>query len=67
MSDKPEWIAVGEGRNIPEGIRVMFYHRSWGTSIGRWHGLDKTVVGLLDDRPTHWMPIPAPPDTGEGE
>ena len=39
--------------------------------IGYWHGFEKVfcsfanIVPGIDVKPTHWMPLPDPPDVGE--
>lgn len=69
-----EWISVND--RIPESIdRVLTWHPSWGHLIG-YHdmylwvacGVHCTTAPYsnnqenYDEIPTHWMPLPEPPN-----
>lgn len=52
-----------------DGTRVLLFRRGWAesVSVGWWGGLWETwnVAGGITSEfvhPTHWMPIPEPPE-----
>jgi hypothetical protein len=60
---KPRWIPVTE--RLPElNVPCLLYNRSQPTMVG-WRIDEKRfrIPGsFLPDHPTHWMPLPEPPN-----
>ena len=67
-----EWVSVEE--RLPEKKQdVLMLFKSGNMAVGWWHDADEHITfwcaytddGFYtdcDDMPTHWMPLPAPPD-----
>lgn len=54
------WISVEE--RLPEGDQqVIAYHSAWGVEITQWYQNRWRYIGLGEDEPTHWIPLPNPP------
>jgi hypothetical protein len=66
LASKPRWIPVTE--RLPElNVPCLVYNKSQPTMVG-WRIDDKRfrIPGsYLPDHPTHWMPLPEPPEEGE--
>lgn len=67
-----EWVSVGE--KLPEKKQdVLMLFKSGNMAVGWWHDADEHITfwcaytddGFYtdcDDMPTHWMPLPEPPN-----
>lgn len=67
-----KWVSVEE--RLPEKKQdVLMFFKSGNMAVGWWHDLDEHITfwcaytddGFYtdcDDMPTHWMPLPTPPD-----
>jgi hypothetical protein len=57
-----EWISLwckGQPLSLPAGVPAF-----WEDDLG-WVAVRDDDL-LLTDNPTHWMPLPAPPEKGKG-
>ena len=66
---EPKWIPVTEQLPEDETYVLISFKRNMAVAyrkVGRWHvmcgGGWKTTVSLLEQQPTHWMPLPEPPE-----
>ena len=61
-----KWISV-EDRLPEEGVSVIVWHRHWSVGMAR-RGMNEEFlpIGLINDKATHWMPLPAPPTDSKG-
>lgn len=71
-----KWIKIEKGCELPEpGTACLLWHPSWGViyggllESGEWCGnysgyLEPETMPVGD--PTHWFPLPGPPDTQSG-
>ena len=57
-----KWISVEE--RLPEdGQTVVIYHPRWSPVVHNWTGWAfRDTIGPNADAPTHWMPLPEPPE-----
>ena len=55
-----DWMSIED--ELPgEDQRVIAYHPDWGIDIVTWYQGQFSYIGLIHDRPTHWMLLPEPP------
>lgn len=62
--DRPGWRPIETAPK--DGRRVLLWHPSWeAPSGGQWYGSDWRLFyhgGAYATQPTHWMPLPTPPE-----
>lgn len=67
----PSWRAID---SAPKDKEVLVYTKPWGaiiasysTEFETWLSRMQVPVSIKEDGelPTHWQPLPAPPDAGE--
>jgi hypothetical protein len=48
------------------GEEMLILNKPKGHALGRWEKISKKWTGsfVRFDNPTHWMPLPPPPNTG---
>ena len=65
------WRAIGDA---PKDQEILIYTRPWGPIIalhssefGEWLSRMQVPVAIRDEEelPTHWQPLPAPPEGAE--
>lgn len=62
LPERPRWIPVTE-RLPEEDVRVLVFDKAFGREMGTYYATDGWVgdgIAMLD--PSHWMPLPEPPD-----
>ena len=59
----PEWISVKE--RLPENLeKCLTYSKANGFKIGCYTEVGFIMTAGYCEEPTHWMPIPKPPEEG---
>lgn len=58
-----QWINVKDRLPEKEGL-YLCYHRAWITDVIEFYNGEFREIGLGDDKPTHWMPLPELPEEG---
>ena len=62
--------------SAPKDTEILVYTRPWGTIVasfseefGEWLSRMQVPVSIRDEKemPTHWRPLPEPPDDAAGE
>lgn len=72
LTPQNEWISVED--RLPEGhMQVLMWSAKWGIAEAgsyynsRFWVYNELGDGYVGDRITHWMPLPAPPDSCQPE
>lgn len=66
---KDRYISI-KGKNGPYGVNyweavaIWGIPRNWSRERGSWQTRDGAVLYLAGYVPTHWMPLPDPPEDG---
>lgn len=56
-----QWRGMGSAPK--DGTDILFFEPGNGCTVGRWYGsLKKWSDGDSYYDPTHWMPLPSPPE-----
>lgn len=64
-----EWKPIETAPKIGNGgPQIMLFSFKQGMCVGTWQAVEwVSVPGLYGRKPTHWMPLPAPPAMRTGE
>lgn len=67
----PEWISVEIPPKVGERVILMagvFVGEGYYTSAHTWYRITGIPMRDITDQPvTHWMPLPEPPEGGDGD
>jgi len=57
-----EWISVKDRFPDEDTGEYLCFHKDWGVEVVTLYQVNKfDVIGLGNDKPTHWMSLPKPP------